>query len=86
MIDRIKEKLVYDIGKEEYTIKCWYLENTTESKGDALIRIQRNGKAVREFIMPAYKVWNIPAHIDDIIRSERESNLNGYEIALSTGI
>ncbi len=57
-----------------------------ESKGDALIEVHRDGKPFRNFKFPAYKVWNIPAHADDIIRSELAKDVDGYLIAGSNGL
>jgi len=57
-----------------------------DGKGDALIEIERDGKVIKSFQFPAYKVWNIPAHADDIIQSELAKNADGYYIAGSDGL
>ena len=38
------------------------------------------------FNFPAYKVWNIPAHSNDIIQSELDKDTDGYRIAGSDGL
>ena len=57
-----------------------------ESEGDALIEVERDGNIIKSFIFPAYKIYNIPAHADDIIESELAKNENGYFIAGSNGL
>jgi len=59
---------------------------SADSPGEAIIEVERDGKLRRHFIFPAYKVWNIAAHSDDIIRSEMLNDTEGYEIAGSTGL
>ena len=57
-----------------------------QSKGYALIEVEREGKLIKSFEFPAYKVWNITAHASDIIDSELASNSDGYYIAGSDGL
>ena len=38
--------------------------------GDALVTITREGKLLREFTYPAYKVYNLQAHFTDIVRGK----------------
>jgi urease gamma subunit len=38
----------------------------THPKSEALIEISRDGQMVKSLLWPAYKVWNIAAHADDI--------------------
>ena len=35
--------------------------------GDARVMVKRGEETLREFIYPAYKVWNLEAHNSDII-------------------
>jgi len=44
----------------------------------ALIEVERDGKVMRSFSFPAYKVWNISAYSDDIIQSELNRDTEGY--------
>ena len=60
--------------------------NLDNGKGDALIQVERDGKTIREFNFPAYKVWNIAAHANDIIESELHKSVDGYIMAGSTGV
>lgn len=57
-----------------------------DGHGTALIKVERDGNLVREFNFPAYKVWNITAHANDIIESELAKDLDGYLKAGSTGL
>lgn len=90
MIDRKKEneKPQFDIDDRGFNVKAWYLENTEESKGDALIEVRYNGELIREFLFPSYKIWNIAAHFGDIVDGElsKDDVSRGYIIAASTGL
>jgi hypothetical protein len=78
-----KGKMIYETYSDRgFVFKAW----KTDSKGDALIEIERDGKIIRSFIFPAYKVWNISAHASDIIESELNKNIDGYRIAGSDGL
>ena len=84
MEDLIKGKLWYETEPDRgFVFKAW---NLPDSKGNALIEVWRDDKLVRDFKFPAYKIWNIPAHSDDIITSELNKDTEGYAIASSTGI
>jgi hypothetical protein len=65
-----------------FTIKAFYL---SEPAGDALVQIFKDDKPFREFLYPAYKIWNLAAHFKDIVDSELEQGIEGYEIAGATG-
>jgi hypothetical protein len=79
-----KGKMIYKTNPDRgFVFTAWDLP---DSKGDALIEVERDGEIVRSFNFPAYKVWNIPAHADDIIHSELEKNKDGYRIAGSDGL
>ncbi len=65
-----------------FTVKASYLK---EPKGDALVEIYREGEPYRRFLFPAYKIWNIAAHFDDIVSGEIEGNYSGYDMAGWTG-
>ena len=89
-MDREKknEKPEFDIDDRDFNAKAWYLKNTEESKGDALIEIKYKDKLIREFLFPSYKIWNIAAHFHDIVDGElsKDNKGRGYEIAASTGL
>ena len=82
------QKPQFDIDDRGFNVKCWYLKDTDIAKGDALIKITYNGNKVREFIFPAYKIWNIAAHFHDIVDGElsKDDKERGYIIAASTGL
>lgn len=86
-MDRQKEnkKPLFDITDRGYNVKAWYLRDTKIEKGDALVEIRKNGELLKEFIFPAYKIYNIAAHFGDIVDSEIEKNTDGYQEAASTG-
>lgn len=87
-MDRIKknEKPAFTIEERGFQAIAWYLEDTEESQGDALIKILRDGKLLREFSYPAYKIWNIAAHFSEIVDGELEKSNAGYRMAAWTGI
>ena len=59
-----KEEAVFDINYRGFNIQAFYL---SEPKDDALIVVTKDEKPFREFLYPAYKIWNIAAHIRDIV-------------------
>ncbi len=70
-------KVAFEGEKRGYYFKATYLE---EPKGEALIEILKAGEIVKEFLFPAYKIYNISAHADDIINGlEQESDSGLYE-------
>jgi hypothetical protein len=80
----IIEKKVFESNSPDrgFTVKAHYLK---EPKGDALVEILRDGEPYRRFLYPAYKVWNIAAHFNDIVDSEIAGNCEGYDLAGWTG-
>lgn len=78
-----KEEAVFDINDRGFNVKAFYL---SEPKGEALIVVTKDEKPFREFLFPAYKIWNIAAHFQDIVDGELEKSTSGYEMAASTGI
>jgi hypothetical protein len=77
-----KGKMIFKTNPDKgFVFKAW----ETDSKGDALIEVEKDGEIIRSFIFPAYKVWNIPAHANDIIESELQKNTHGYIMAGSNG-
>jgi hypothetical protein len=79
-----KGKLIYETKPDRGFVFAAY--ELLESDRDALIEVRRDNKIVRSFTFPSYKIWNIPAHADDIINSELEKNTDGYKIAGSDGL
>ena len=82
-IVKSKDEPAFDISDRGYRVKAWYL---IEPKGDTLIEVFLNENLLREFLFPAYKIWNIAAHFKDIVDGEIEKNASGYEIAAWNGI
>ncbi len=69
--------------KRGYKFKATYLK---EPKGEALIEITKDGKLVKDFLFPAYKIWNIAAHDDNIIDGLEKESEEGLCIAGSDGL
>jgi hypothetical protein len=58
-----RDKVAFDHTEYGYRFVATYL---VEPKGDALIEIYRGEEIVRSTFWPAYKIWNIAAHAQDI--------------------
>lgn len=80
------DSIVFESKQPErgYTVKASYLK--APHSADALVEIFKDGQPLREFLFPAYKVWNIAAHFRDIVDGEIEQSARGYEAAASNGI
>ena len=78
-----KDKLAFIEKDRGYSVKAWYLKKP--NNGDALIIVYKGRNKLREFLFPAYKIYNIAAHFSDIVNSEIEKNIDGYAEAASTG-
>ena len=79
-----KGKTIYETKPDRgFVFRAFGLET---GKGDALIEVERDGKIIKSFTFPAYKVWNIPAHANDIIESELAKKTDGYYVAGSDGL
>ena len=89
-MDRQRRNVHPEFTKDDrgFHVEAWYLVDTEESKGEALIQISYNGEIVREFLFPSYKIWNIAAHFSDIVDGElsKDDKERGYGIAASTGL
>ena len=75
------KELVFDLTDRGFNVKAWFLN---DDSGDALVKITKNGKLHRRFKWPAYKIFNIAAHFEDIVDGELEKTndkLSGYRIA-----
>ena len=85
MIDRDKidiDIIAFEISIDSYILKASHLK---EPKGEALIEIIKDGVIIKEFLFPAYKIWNIAAHGTDIVKGLEDGNDSGLYIAGSTG-
>lgn len=52
-----------------------------EPDGNALIEITKDGVPLRQFLYPAYKIWNLAAHWVEIAESELAGDDDGYREA-----
>lgn len=81
------EKLAFEGPKTPdrgYTMRVSYLK--PPSNENALVEVMKDGKKVREFMFPAYKIFNLQAHFSEIVDSEIEGDDNGYRQAAWSGI
>ena len=78
----MKRKLAFEIKDRGFRIRVWYQGD----KVDALVQVDRDGKLLRKFEFPAYKIWNLHAHFSDIVDGELQKNISGYQIAASDGM
>ena len=53
-----------------------------DDSGDSLVIISKDGKEIKKFRWPTYKIFNIPAHIEDIAMDIED----GLRTAGSTGL
>lgn len=74
------DKLAFEGEKRGYYFRAYYLEYP---EGQALIEISKEGKLVKSFLFPSYKIWNISAHSDDIIDGLNQGNDDGLYMAAS---
>jgi hypothetical protein len=54
--------------------------------GEALVTVRLGNETLRQFRFPAYKIWNIPAHADDIVDGILVGDDWGLRIAGSDGL
>ena len=79
------EKVAFETPPDRgYVAKASYLKPPND--GDALIEISKDGVPLRQFLFPAYKIWNIAAHFRDIVDGEIENSAKGYEMVAWNGI
>lgn len=79
------DKVAFE-SKEDRGYKCKATYLKEPNGGDALIEIFKDGKPLRAFLFPAYKIWNIAAHFRDIVDGELEGSASGYKMAAWNGI
>jgi len=74
-------KPIFDIEDRGFRVRAWYSD---DDSGNASVEVRKKGKFFRKFKWPAYKIFNIAAHFEDIVDGELEkttNKLSGYEIA-----
>ena len=75
-------KKVFDITNRGYRIRAYWGKPV-----DARITIYKGNKLYKEFKYPAYKIFNLAAHFDDIVDGIIEENeKQGFAIAGSDGV
>jgi len=81
------DKVAFDGPKTPdrgYTMRISYLKEPNSR--EALVEIFKDDNLVRQFMFPAYKIYNLPAHFSDIVDGEIENSDRGYQIAASNGL
>lgn len=78
----IRDKIAFENEVGGYLFRATYLK---ESNGDALIEIEKDGGLVKSFLWPAYKIYNIAAHADEIADGLNQQSDEGLYVAGSTG-
>lgn len=78
-----REKTAFEIEAGGYTFRATYLN---DGSGAARVEIEKDGAAVKEFLFPAYKIFNIAAHADDIAAGLDEDSERGLYAAGSDGL
>ena len=77
------DKIAFGGDEQGFHFKGTYLK---EPRGEALIEILKDGKTVKEFLFPGYKIWNIAAHAKDIVDGLIQNSDEGLYIAGSDGL
>jgi len=55
-------EIEFDVTHGEWRVTGSYADEDN-------ITIYRDGEPFRTFTYPAYKIWNIPAHLDELVES-----------------
>ena len=69
---------IYDVSDGDWRV----VATDSDVRGEAKIRFEYRGEFFREVRYPAYKVWNIPAHLRDIVADFE----HGMALASATGL
>ena len=75
------EKLAFEEKYLNFKVKAFWGDEP-----DARIEITKDGKKYRTFLYPAYKIFNIAAHFEDIVKGELKNSDEGYRMAGSIGL
>lgn len=79
----LNEKLAFT-RKNDY--KGFNIKAFWGNGADARIELIRDGNLYKEFLYPAYKIFNISAHFEDIVDGILNGNDSGFRVAGSTGL
>ena len=75
------EKLAFEREYKGFKIKAFWGDES-----DARIEITKNETKYKTFFYPAYKIFNLQAHFEDIIDGELKNSVDGYKITGSDGL
>ena len=77
------EKVAYEQtdSTNRFKIIAYWADET-----NARIELYRDGNLYKEFYYPAYKIFNLSAHFEDIVSGELNNDDSGYRVAGSTGL
>jgi hypothetical protein len=70
------EKQAFEVEHKGFIAKGYWGEGE-----DGRVVVTRNGQPYKEFTYPAYKIFNIAAHWEDIVEGELQNSEIGYQIA-----
>ncbi len=59
--------LAFELEYRGFVVKAFYLE---EADQNARIEILKYGEPFKEFLYPAYRIWNIHAHFPEMVDAE----------------
>lgn len=74
-LDKLEELPVFDLTDRGYRVRVWRL---TDPK-DALVEFDHGVENLRKYLIPAYKMWNVAAHFNDMVDAEIFSKENAIE-------
>lgn len=80
--DCVVDRLAFEGPKTPnrgYTMRVSHLKPPDSL--NALVEVFKNGQLVRRLLWPAYKIYNLQAHFDDIVDGELDGSTSGYKMA-----
>ncbi len=77
----MSEKVAFKVEHKGYMAEGFWGDGP-----DGRVVVTRDGEFLKEFTYPAYKIFNIAAHWQDIIEGELQGSDIGYRIAGSDGL
>ena len=72
----MSEKQAFKVEYKGFTAEAFWGDDA-----DARVVVTRDGQPFKEFTYPAYKIFNIAAHWQDIVEGELKDSDEGYRIA-----
>lgn len=76
----------FDLTIDCHRFVCKEKEGEKGTSEITIYCVSCGGKIVKRFDFPTYKIWNIPAHAEDIISGLKQNSDRGLKIAGSDGL